>query len=81
MSACGESNFDSDLIVGLPFVIYASSITIDNVSNFCFNKISITNPLNNITVIAIVVDDSGDSDLSLSLSTWLALVGNKTDLS
>ncbi|GAA5885069.1 hypothetical protein JCM16303_006389 [Sporobolomyces ruberrimus] len=77
--ACGKKNADSDRVVGLPLEFYSK---LSEVSPYCGEYVVVTNPIENISVVAKVADASTISKtLSVSMGTWDALHGSDDGLS
>lgn len=77
--ACGWVSQDAELIVGLPLEFYNETGVI---SSFCGTYIVVENPRTNQTITARVADASAEnSTLSLSMGSWGALQGAKSNLS
>jgi hypothetical protein len=76
--ACGKKNADSDRVVGLPLEFYSK---LSEVSPYCGEYVVVTNPIENISVVAKVADASTISKtLSVSMGTWDALHGSDDGL-
>ena len=79
MGACGNVSSDDDFVVGIPLEAWMSTTT---QSPLCGSFINITNPFNNVSIVARISDATGtSSSLALSVAAWLALGGAATDMS